>query len=539
MNDTDNNQRTALKRFPSMILLPCIVILAAILRCLHLTDRSVWFDESSSWRTIQFPFFEMFSRISQNVHPPLYYIILKIWRGLFGDSVLMLRGLSVLFAVMSLLLLYRLTLRLFSEDLYQNNTKSAAWGIACMASLLFAISVFQIRQAWEMRMYSMGVFLTLLSTNLLYDAIFSDVHKKRNWIFYGVTAALCLYTHYATLFSLIGQFTFVTIVLFRDIPLKRGDQLLLPDFRLPCYAYGLSVLLFLPWFGVFLRQRAMVKDSWWDAPFQWSDAPSTLFQTIVPSQCYDIPFFVAVVFLVFLTISFAYAVYRFALRGWLLFCVGLIPFGMIVLQSIVSTNLMTDRYLIFQQPFYLIALASVSTLVKGDVVKVVLGIAVAVGGLDAYYSYQEKLDINNHPGARGTVAFLQRERKEGDIVLVSNPLLYFPIRVYDGPESRIRVYSPSGENFVHFCGGPLTCPEDFMTDYEMYVTTAGRVWVITTSGDWSSDFRFEVPENWSSLGEREDFPDFGYPQDYIVQLYQVVSSDTAEIESDAVYGNEN
>src|SRR3990167_1194317 len=65
------------------IILFLIVLLGVALRAYQVTMRSLWFDEAFSWRLIQFPWVEMLTRASQDVHPPFYYILLKGWRYIF------------------------------------------------------------------------------------------------------------------------------------------------------------------------------------------------------------------------------------------------------------------------------------------------------------------------------------------------------------------------------------------------------------------------------------------------------------------------
>src|SRR5262245_26116300 len=86
------------KRFSLPILLGMVVVGGMALRLYGITERSIWFDEAASWRTVQFPWREMFTRVAADNHLPLYFILLKLWTGAFGDSLLAMRGLSVIFS---------------------------------------------------------------------------------------------------------------------------------------------------------------------------------------------------------------------------------------------------------------------------------------------------------------------------------------------------------------------------------------------------------------------------------------------------------
>jgi uncharacterized membrane protein len=86
---------TRLARKTAPTALAAIVAVAVLARVPYLTTRSIWYDEASSWQTASFPVVELPRRLRLNVHLPLYYLVLKGWITLFGDSVAALRGLSV------------------------------------------------------------------------------------------------------------------------------------------------------------------------------------------------------------------------------------------------------------------------------------------------------------------------------------------------------------------------------------------------------------------------------------------------------------
>jgi len=89
-------------------------------------------------------------------HPPAYYILMLGWTKLFGTGVLALRLPSVLFGVLSLLLIYMLC-ALEEEDKLTG----------LLASGMLALNGLHIFWSQTARLYSMGTFLSLLSTALL------------------------------------------------------------------------------------------------------------------------------------------------------------------------------------------------------------------------------------------------------------------------------------------------------------------------------------------------------------------------------------
>src|SRR5919201_5857934 len=78
-------------------------ILAAgyALRLYKLTAVALWFDESISVALTSYPWREMLARAAEDIGPPLYFVVLKLWIIALGDSVVALRALSLTFSVVA------------------------------------------------------------------------------------------------------------------------------------------------------------------------------------------------------------------------------------------------------------------------------------------------------------------------------------------------------------------------------------------------------------------------------------------------------
>ncbi len=197
-----------MNRRQALTCLLLIIILGIGLRSYHLTARSLWFDEAFSWRLIQFPWSEMISRAATDVHPTLYYILLKSWAVVFGSSLLSMRLFSVMAAAASIAAIYLVA---SSAWTLSKSKEAMARGraIGLTAALFLAVSGWQIAFAWEARMYTLGVFFTLLSTWFLIKAI-RQKHQAAWWyIGYAIAAAAMIHTHYYALFSLFAQVLFI------------------------------------------------------------------------------------------------------------------------------------------------------------------------------------------------------------------------------------------------------------------------------------------------------------------------------------------
>src|SRR5262245_42684847 len=204
--DTLNNPG----RFGAVVL-TAIVLLSIGIRSYRLSDRSLWMDEAFTWRLIQFSVPEMAVRIAQDNSPPLYYVVLKLWAACTGTSPFALRFLSVIFGAVTVLAMYGFASTALdpeqTDDPVSVQRKTSSIGL--LVATLVALSVFQIRWAWEIRMYTLGTALMALSSWQLFRALKIEQHRTRNWLLYGFVTLLFAYTHYYALFSIAAQGVFV------------------------------------------------------------------------------------------------------------------------------------------------------------------------------------------------------------------------------------------------------------------------------------------------------------------------------------------
>lgn len=157
----------------------------------NITRWSIWFDEAFSEHITRHSFFDIARYTAQDVHPPLYYWVLKIWRSLFGSSELALRSLSLFFLLVAVIFAYILARKVFSRR------------AAIVTLLLLAISPMLFRYGVEARMYTMELAIAVGATGALWFAYTNK--SKKAWILYGVLAGLGMLTHYLSLVVWIAQ----------------------------------------------------------------------------------------------------------------------------------------------------------------------------------------------------------------------------------------------------------------------------------------------------------------------------------------------
>jgi len=167
------------------------MLASAVLAWLHIRSASIWYDEVITLLTVSGhpvpdwslgmqlfkPSGDLLKILSDlyhyDVHPPLYFWVLALWRLVFGASLEAARSLSAIFTLATLFLIYRYSVR-----------AGMRWPSAPV--VIYALSAAGIRYAYNARSYALACFLIVLTLLL--------AQRKSRWT--SVAAAACVATHY-------------------------------------------------------------------------------------------------------------------------------------------------------------------------------------------------------------------------------------------------------------------------------------------------------------------------------------------------------
>ena len=215
------------------IALLAIVLVGAFLRLYHIGAQSLGVDDTWSVSVSQLSLHDIVQTTAADVHPPLYYFLLHYWMAYFGTSELAVKLPSIVFGVLSIIVVYALGRQLFDER------------AGLLAAFILAVSSFNIRYSQEVRMYSLLVLLGLLSMNF-----FIQLSKRSTpitWAGYVISTTLLLYTHAYGLFLLIAQNLYVVSLLV----VSRKDAFW---WRRWAVLQLVVIILFAPWIPVLIHQ---------------------------------------------------------------------------------------------------------------------------------------------------------------------------------------------------------------------------------------------------------------------------------------------
>ncbi|OGM18333.1 hypothetical protein A2686_03195 [Candidatus Woesebacteria bacterium RIFCSPHIGHO2_01_FULL_38_10] len=179
------------------------LILATTLRLVSI-NQSLWLDEAIGAIEVRdnsytHLFFE-FSKFDN--HPPLYYLVLKFWSGLFGYSEASLRFPSILFGVGTILLTYLIAKKIGKKG--RKYDSGITRRVSLSSALLITTSQFHIYYSQEARMYSMATFFAALSTFafLIVSGRFQTLRRFGTlaWILFSLSITVLVFTDYVPIF---------------------------------------------------------------------------------------------------------------------------------------------------------------------------------------------------------------------------------------------------------------------------------------------------------------------------------------------------
>ncbi|HEY5805808.1 MAG TPA: glycosyltransferase [Candidatus Saccharimonadales bacterium] len=212
--------------------------------------RSIWFDEAYSVALIRQPLDQLIYFTSVDVHPPLYYMALKAWAFIFGESELALRSLSMVCGALASGVAVVLARYMFGAR-------------AALIALPFVVlSPFLLRYDIEARMYAMASLICITATYVLVRALSASDRRRKFalWAVYAILVAAGMYTQYYTALVWVVHFVWCLAVTGRQRPIWK-------TFAQPwLLAFVGAVVLYAPWIHSFLWQIGNVQNGFWIGP---------------------------------------------------------------------------------------------------------------------------------------------------------------------------------------------------------------------------------------------------------------------------------
>ena len=236
----------------------------------------IWYDELFTMEFVKRPVSEMLGLAARDVHPPLYYMIVRLFvvlfegLGILGDGAgkLPIEALAKLVSV----------LPFFVIMVYAGTVIRKRFGMLAAGIFSFAVMAMPELPEYttEIRMYSWALlFVTgmMIHGFLLFESFRAGNQKGWdivNGLALWLYASASAYTHYYGALSagIIFGMLFVTMLVFFIRAMKSGgkESVSFKAFGMLIICMNLTAIAYVPWLSVFLSQASAVKANYWIQP---------------------------------------------------------------------------------------------------------------------------------------------------------------------------------------------------------------------------------------------------------------------------------
>ena len=203
---------------------------------------NIWFDESYSVGMANHTLVDIWEIGGNDVHPVLYYWMLRIVSLSTNGSILAYR----LFSVLPVALLGVLGITHIRKDFGEKT------------GLLFSFFTYFLPMmtvyANQIRMYSWAIYLVTILAIYAYR-IYLGENTKKNWIIFGISSLTSLYIHYYGLMA-AGLINLFLLIYF--IKNKKFKEL-----KVQIIIGIIQVILYIPWLLALLGQMENVSHGFW------------------------------------------------------------------------------------------------------------------------------------------------------------------------------------------------------------------------------------------------------------------------------------
>jgi mannosyltransferase len=206
-----------------------------------------WIDEGLSVGIASHPLADIPGLLRQDGSPPLYYMLLHVWIGWFGNGEFATQSLSAIFGLLCV--------------------PAAFWGGSVMmgrrvgwaAAAIAAVNPFLTLHSYETRMYAL---LTLLGIVASTAFVLAFIQHRRRWLpVFGVLLAAMVYTHNWGLF-----FGAACVAAFGWLAWNAAAEERRRLLRDGAIGFGITLLLYLPWLPTLAFQARHTGAPWANRP---------------------------------------------------------------------------------------------------------------------------------------------------------------------------------------------------------------------------------------------------------------------------------
>ncbi|MDE6056039.1 MAG: glycosyltransferase family 39 protein, partial [Lachnospiraceae bacterium] len=401
-----------------LIVLIVLILLFAGLYISLIFNKNIWTDEAYTMELVrENHFWGIIQNTANDVHPPLYYLIVKCFVLLFGDTFLVYKAVSIIPMVLTMLLAV--------------SHIRPWWGER--AAVLFLIMVNAIPCVLEyvvqMRMYSWALFFVTWAGLSAYGMCMKEDKQIGKCCCIQLTAASLLgcYTHTYAMLSCVCIYMLLCVCVLLQCR-KRKDWILL---KVSLLSGSTVAVCYLPWLVILLRQTMSRIENYWIEPVTWEvirKYPDFLFASRLPGS--------AVLYLVLCGAAVLVCINRCrkksdgdweGLTALMMLAVPLLTALIGIVVSVLVTPFFIARYLLPCMGLFALFLA-LAFQEKREYVQILIGI---FGLFMVLESYQKNIEMEYHiTHTEELLAYMEEHLEPEDLIAYNFEIYGFIYNIY-------------------------------------------------------------------------------------------------------------
>lgn len=412
-----------------------IPYIIAVFVCVYVSfpavSGSIILDEAYTINLIRGNVSDIVRGAASDVHPPLYYLILKLSSLFGGESLFKYRIVTAMGTYLNLLLAGATMIR-------------KQWGcrVSVLYILWFGLTYSTLEKSTFVRMYSWGAFFVITAAVLLFS--YYQTGRRRNLVIGVVMTLAAMYSHYYAVIAMFFLWLFLMLAA------------LIKQRKMTGYIFlgGIAVVTgYLPWLGTLLTQSKRVAGNFWMPGFDWNEwrmVPAALMETTEGDFNG-----VGMVLYVFLVILLLLALAR---KKWdALLCASVFVCTMIVgaLLSILVTPIWATRYMYVDWGLIALFVAIVAGEVSSVYSNVAQGLVIAVLAITGMFSLNTMLhDETMQNTADAWIGFLKENVDKNAFFIIDDPTEHNVVYTFYLPDAEF-VYTENllGQNVEEALSG--------------------------------------------------------------------------------------
>lgn len=452
------------------------IIIGIIFISLGIFHTNLWFDETYSVGIVNHSFYEIWTIGGNDVHPILYYWILRIINLLFGESIIAYRIFSMLGIATLGILGYTHIRKDFGEK----------------TGIIFSFLSFFMAEmavyANEIRMYSWAI--TLLTICAIYAyRIFKCENSNKNWIIFAISSLASIYTHYYGLMAagLINLALFIYLI----VKKRKKDIIKIVVFGL------MQLVLYIPWLVYFAKQLGNVSGGFWIG-FTYPDTIIELLFCQMTGNLNRVMSAVIITVLYTLIFVIAYKQIREnknlipAILSMSIYLAVIL--AAVIMTAVLNTSIVYYRYLFVITGLFMLAISYILGNQENTKLTILICIVIAIMGIvNNYRLIKENYSSNNEEA----IKYIKENIQEND-ELVYSEIGNGSIIAVNFKENKQYFYNP--ENW-----GVEEAYKAYGPQMDTYITTdfidnlGDRVWIIDNDQKKLYESEFKYKDDYSVI----------------------------------------